>query len=149
MARYTKEQEAHIVKTYTADPVKKTVEALAEELNFPARSIIAKLSSLGVYQKKKYTSKTGEPPIKKAALADDLGNICCLHDFEVEQLEKLSKPLLKKLIELYSRKLESDPKLQNFNQLTSDPKLQNFNQLISDPKLAHYQELQQLVEQND
>lgn len=102
MARYTKEQSDAIVAAYKIKPDAETVNTLAETFKVPTRSIIAKLSSLGVYERKRYVSKSGLPPIKKATLADELGKILGLHDFEIEQLEKLSKPLITKLIEKYN-----------------------------------------------
>lgn len=100
MAKYTKEQEHFIIDTYLATPTTETVDYLAKQLNVPVRSIIAKLSGLGVYKRKVYTTKSGEPPIKKAELADALGAQLQLQDFEIEQLEKLSKALLIKLIDI-------------------------------------------------
>lgn len=107
MARYTKEQSDAIVAKYKENPTTETVEGLAEFFKVPTRSIIAKLSSLGVYEKKRYVSKNGLPPIKKATLADELGTLLNLHDFEIEQLEKLSKPLLTKLIGKFNENLGS------------------------------------------
>lgn len=100
MAKYTKEQEQQLITTYTANPTTETVEQLAKELDVPLRSIIAKLSGLGVYKKKVYTNKSGDLPVKKAELADKLGHQLGLFDFEIEQLEKLSKALLLKLLEI-------------------------------------------------
>lgn len=101
MAKYTKEQSDAIVEKYKSNPTAETVKALAEEYKVPERSIIAKLSSLGVYERKRYLSKSGLPPVKKASLADELGKLLGLHDFETEQLEKLGKPLIIKLTEIY------------------------------------------------
>ncbi len=104
MAKYTKAQENEMIEEYTANPTKETVEKIAANYHFPERSVIAKLSALGVYKKKHYTSKNGETPIKKSELADNLGSILNLQDYEVEQLEKISKPLIKKLISLFQNK---------------------------------------------
>ena len=98
MKKYTAEQELDIKTTYQLNPKSETVDLLAQKYDVPRRSIIAKLSHFNVYVAKKYVSKTGEPPIKKAELVQKLSHI--FKDFELEQLEKLSKPLIHKLISL-------------------------------------------------
>lgn len=108
MARYTTEQSDAIVAAYKLKPDMETINTLAETFKVPTRSIIAKLSSLGVYERKRYLSKSGLPPVKKATLADELGKILKLHDFEIEQLEKLSKPLITKLIGIFNENLRTN-----------------------------------------
>ena len=68
---YTDEMVEHMVAAYEDMPTLATVEALVEEFGKPKRSIISKLSSLGVYkaQPRKVT-KTGEPVVRKADIAD-------------------------------------------------------------------------------
>ena len=68
---YTDEIVEHMVAVYEDTPTLATVEALVEEVGKPKRSIISKLSSLGVYkaQPRKVT-KTGEPVVRKADIAD-------------------------------------------------------------------------------
>lgn len=105
MARYSAEDSTRMTDEYQKDPSQETVERLAAEFDVTPRSIIAKLSSLGVYQRKRYLNKSGLPPVKKASLADQLGKMLKLHDFEIEQLEKLSKPLITKLIGIYDAHL--------------------------------------------
>ena len=58
----------------TADPSRATVDRLAEEHNKSARSIIAKLSSAGVYQAPPRLSKTGDPIVRKEDLAKEIGD---------------------------------------------------------------------------
>jgi hypothetical protein len=96
MKKYTPEQEEEIKARYILNPTTETVMALALQYDVPIRSIIAKLSHFNIYQAKRYVSKTGMPPIKKAELVQQLSPI--FKDFELEQLEKLSKPLIIKLI---------------------------------------------------
>jgi hypothetical protein len=96
MKKYTFEQEEEIKARYILNPTAATVSALAAEFNVPVRSIIAKLSHFNIYKAKRYVSKSGMPPIKKAELVQKLAPI--FKDFELEQLEKLSKPLIIKLI---------------------------------------------------
>jgi len=68
---YTDEMVEHMVAVYEDTPTLATVEALVAEFGKPKRSIISKLSSLGVYkaQPRKVT-KTGEPVVRKADIAD-------------------------------------------------------------------------------
>lgn len=101
MARYTPEQETRMRENYAANP--ECIDTLAEQFGVGRRSIIAKLSSMGLYRRKGYRTKSGELPVKKATIAENLGALLNLQDFEVEQLEKLSKPLLKKLTEIYEQ----------------------------------------------
>jgi hypothetical protein len=64
------------------------VPELAKTLGVPERSVIAKLSSLGVYQRKTYLNKRGEPPEKKEVLIE---KIAALLDVNLELLESLEK----------------------------------------------------------
>ena len=67
---YTPEQTLKMVADYKSGV---SVETLAQNLGKSVRSIVAKLSREGVYQKKTYVSKTGEPVVKKDAHADAIG----------------------------------------------------------------------------
>ena len=75
----------------------------------PDRSIIAKLSSLGVYKKKEYLTKRGEVPVKKEEYIDRIAKLLDVNSEFLESLEKVNKAVLA----LISTKLgaESDPKL--------------------------------------
>ena len=95
---YTAEQTAQIVTTYTAMPTAETVANLAETLGKSVRSIVAKLSREGVYQKKVYTTKTGEAVVKKDSLADKLAEIVGLTEAEADSLTKANKTALAKII---------------------------------------------------
>lgn len=68
VVNYTEEMTSAIVAAYTANPVKATVEALAEEHDKSVRSIIAKLVREGVYQAQERVTKTGEPVVRKQDL---------------------------------------------------------------------------------
>lgn len=70
---YTEELTQLIIDEYSADPSRATVDRLAEEHSKSARSIIAKLSSAGVYQAPPRLSKTGEPIVRKEDLAKEIG----------------------------------------------------------------------------
>ena len=100
--RYTKEICDHMTAQYLAGV---SVPALAAELDVPERSIIAKLSSLGVYQKKSYLNKRGETPVKKS---EHIERIATLLNTNLELLESLEK-VNKTVLVMIERAL-SDPK---------------------------------------
>ena len=101
---YTKEICDRLIADYAAGV---PVESLADQLDVPVRSIIAKLSSLGVYQKKTYVNKRGEVPVKKS---EHIERIAHLLDCDLELLESLEK-VNKVVLRLIEQKLQqSDPK---------------------------------------
>ena len=71
---YSDELTQLIIDEYTADPTRVTVDRLAEEHNKSARSIIAKLSSAGVYKAPPRVSKNGEPITRKEDIAKEIGD---------------------------------------------------------------------------
>jgi hypothetical protein len=100
--KYTKEICDHMVAQYAAGI---SVPELAAQLDVPERSIIAKLSSLGVYQKKSYVNKRGEVPIKKS---EHIERIAVLLNTNLELLESLEK-VNKTVLVMIERAL-TDPK---------------------------------------
>ena len=95
---YTKEICDRLVLDYQAGV---PVDELAHQLQVPTRSIIAKLSSLGVYQKKSYLNKRGEVPVKKS---EHIEQIATLLDCDLELLESLEK-VNKVVLKLIQQKL--------------------------------------------
>lgn len=91
---YTEELTQLIIDEYTADPTRATVDRLAEEHGKSARSIIAKLSSAGVYQAPPRVSKTGEAIVRKEDLAAEIGE---WFGIDVPTLAKAGKLDLKRL----------------------------------------------------
>lgn len=89
--RYTKEICDHMVAQYAAGV---SVPELAVALEVPERSVIAKLSSLGVYQKKAYLNKQGLPPVRKSEYIDKLAVLLHCHPDQLESLEKVNKTVL-------------------------------------------------------
>lgn len=85
---YTPELTQLIIDEYKADPTRATVDRLAEEHGKPARSIIAKLSSAGVYQAPPRLSKTGDPITRKEDLVKEIGEWFGL---EIPSLAKAGK----------------------------------------------------------
>ena len=78
------------------------VEQIAEALEVPVRSVISKLSSLGVYKKKVYLTKRGETPVKKSEYIE---RIAISLDMDLELLESLEKTN-KSLLMVISERLE-------------------------------------------
>jgi hypothetical protein len=70
------------------------VPELARTLGVPERSVIAKLSSLGVYQRKTYLNKRGEPPEKKEVLIEKIAKLLDCNLELLESLEKANKNVL-------------------------------------------------------
>ena len=94
VVNYTAEQTAAMVADYQAGV---TTAQIAEKLGKTVRSVVAKLSREGVYQKKEYTTKTGEKAVKKDAHADAIGAILKMTENEIESLTKANKTALVKI----------------------------------------------------
>lgn len=92
---YTQDQVEYIVNQYRLKPDRETVENLANELDKSVKSIIGKLSREGVYRKTEYTTKTGEKPITKLELVQDLETLLELENNALAGLEKAPKTVLK------------------------------------------------------
>lgn len=89
--KYTPEVSVKLVEDYKAGV---PISSLAEQLGVPERSIIAKLASLGAYQKKQYLNKRGEPPVKKEEYIDRLAKLLNVNIDRLESLEKVNKSVL-------------------------------------------------------
>lgn len=89
--KYTKEITDKIIDEYREGT---PIEVIAETLGVPDRSVIAKLSSLGVYQKKQYLNKRGQVPVKKQAHIEDLAKLLSVPSDQLESLEKVNKSVL-------------------------------------------------------
>ena len=98
-ANYTQEQVEHMVEEYTAEPTRETVENLAEEMDKSVKSIIGKLSREGVYKKTVYKTKTGEDPVTKKEIVEELAELLVIDYQAVAGLEKAPKSALKILRE--------------------------------------------------
>jgi len=103
--KYTPESTKKLVEDYESGV---TVVELAQQLEVPERSIIAKLSSLGVYQKKQYLNKRGEVPTKKSEHIEKIAELLNCNLELLESLEKVNKQVL--LMIERNLQLKSDPK---------------------------------------
>ena len=95
-ANYTQEMVDTISFDYSANPTRATVDALAEKFEKTPRSIIAKLSAMGIYQKAERVTKRGEPVVMKAELVAQVQNAI---GRELPSLNKMTKPDLQFMID--------------------------------------------------
>lgn len=90
--KYTTE----LVQKITADRnLGATPAEIALKYELPERSVIAKLSSLGLYQRKKYVNKQGEPPVKKEVYVERIAKLLGKDVELLESLEKVNKNVLR------------------------------------------------------
>jgi len=92
---YTDEMLDIMREEYVVEPTRETVESLAIQFSKTPRSIIAKLSAMGIYQKQERVTKRGEPVIMKAELIQQVQNAV---GRELPSLAKMTKPDLNNLI---------------------------------------------------
>jgi len=94
---YSEDDTARIVSEYENDPSRVTVDRLADEFKKSARSIIGKLAKEGVYQRVEYRTKTGEVPVTKLEIVEEIqSQLGCK---TLTGLEKSPKETLKVLLE--------------------------------------------------
>jgi len=98
---YTPEQTAMMAEMFTADnPARHAdAKALAEKMGKAAKSVVAKLTVMGLYQAKTYVTKTGEAVQKKDDTADAIGAILQLSEAEASSLAKANKTVLVKIFD--------------------------------------------------
>src|SRR6056300_1549157 len=96
---YTQDQVEYITNQYRLNPSRETVQNLAIELDKSIKSIIGKLSREGVYKKTEYTTKTGEKPVTKLELVQELADLLAIDISQLAGLEKAPKTALKALKE--------------------------------------------------
>jgi hypothetical protein len=89
-----------MVNLYRINPSRETVENLAEEMNKSIKSIIGKLSREGVYEKTVYKTKTGEDPVTKKELVEELSELVGIEYSMISGLEKSPKIDLKRLVDI-------------------------------------------------
>lgn len=94
--KYTQEITDKLKEDYLT--LNRPVEEIAQDLDIPKRSVIAKLSSLGIYKKKPYVDKTGRPPIKKSTFIEILSTRLRIPVEQLDSLEKVNKRILETLV---------------------------------------------------
>jgi hypothetical protein len=94
---YTEEVTAFLVEKYTENPSMETVVLLAEKYDKTVKSIIGKLSREGVYQRAVYTNKSGEAPVTKVELVNNIAENLGIEVESLLGLDKSPKSALKEL----------------------------------------------------
>ena len=97
MSNYTEEMTEAMIREYTEKPTPETVEMLAEMFDRSKKSIIGKLSREGVYRREVYVSKTGEKPITKMEIVNNIAEGLGIESTNLAGLEKSPKAALKNL----------------------------------------------------
>lgn len=92
--RYTAEHEAVMLEKYTNNPEKETVEVLAKDFGVSTRSVVGKLSRMGIYKKVSYTPKYAEKPISKEEIVEHLASELGIDPDRLIGLAKSQKPAL-------------------------------------------------------
>ena len=92
---YTDEMVARMEEVYSANPTRATAEALAEEMDKPVRSVIAKLSNMGIYKAQARVTKSGVPVVRKEEI---VAQIQATVGVEVPTLAKATKQDLQILL---------------------------------------------------
>ena len=94
-SNYTQDQVEFMVNQYRLKPDRETVDMLADNLDKSIKSIIGKLSREGVYRKAVYKTKTGEIPVTKAQLVENLALLLEIPSSKIMGLEKAPKQDIK------------------------------------------------------
>ncbi len=105
--KYTKEMLDKMTADYTRGV---SVAEISASLEVPERSVIAKLSALGIYKKKEYLNKRGERPIKKEEYIERISKLLDINTDLLESLEKVTKTalmLMDKKISLLKETIEN------------------------------------------
>ena len=89
--KYTLEKTNQLVELYKTNT---PIHQIAGVLEVPERSVIAKLSSLGVYRRKEYLNKRGEIPVKKESYIEKIAELLNTDLDLLESLEKCNKSVL-------------------------------------------------------
>ena len=94
--QYDKETTDKLVSMYNGGS---SAEEIAEALNLSTRSVIGKLSSLGIYKKKQYLNKLGQPPVKKEEYVARIADLLEAPLDTLDSLEKANKRVLQMIEE--------------------------------------------------
>lgn len=89
--KYTPELTKRVLELYQNGM---TAQEIGCQIDAPERSVIAKLSNLGVYQKKQYLTKRGEVPIKKEEYISKIAVLLGVEEDQLESLTKVNKSIL-------------------------------------------------------
>lgn len=110
--RYTKEQEEKLRRLYLDE--KWSVEDISNEMNLSTRSIVTKLSLMRIYVRRQYRDKTGERPISKSELVEQIAPYLNMPVEVMSSLEKANKTILKRILDKLQ---ETSPEIENLEEL--------------------------------
>lgn len=101
---YTPEMEARMAEVYvpSAEQAEREtqVKELANEFNKSTRSVVAKLTTLGLYVPKVYVTKKNEKPVSKAELVAKLESFV---GASLESFEKATKKDLETVLTAFNK----------------------------------------------
>ena len=89
--KYDKENTEKLIQLYKEH---QDAQIVADLLGVPKRSAVAKLTSLGLYKRVEYTSKSGERPVKKEEYIERIAELLEVSIEIIESLEKANKNVL-------------------------------------------------------
>lgn len=92
---YTEEMVEELTAAYQGTPTRATVDEYAEKFGKSPRSVIAKLSTMGIYKTPPRTTKAGKPIVKKEELVSE---VCAALQVELPSLVKANKQDLERLV---------------------------------------------------
>jgi hypothetical protein len=105
---YTAEMVSSMTDQYEAEPTMATVEALASQFSKPKRSIISKLSNLGIYvPASKGKTKSGAPVVRKDELVEQIQDALGTN-LSLPSLGKATKSDLLTLLAIVETNAEAD-----------------------------------------
>lgn len=110
--KYTEEQEKELRSLYESlegdspEIVKESLTRWATENGKGYRSVVAKLTSMGIYSKPGYVTKTGKAAIKKDHLVNAIAAVLGVAAELVDDLTKVNKATLERLLEALNSKSE-------------------------------------------
>lgn len=90
----TKEMSEMYTKGISVTEISTRLAVHNDGLPVAERSVIAKLSSLGIYKKKEYLTKRGEVPVKKEEYITRISRLLDVNAEMLESLEKVNKGVL-------------------------------------------------------
>lgn len=111
--KYTEEQENDLRSLYESldgdspEIIKESLTRWATENGKGYRSVVAKLTSMGIYSKPGYVTKTGKAVIKKDHLVNAIAVVLGVAAEVVDDLTKVNKATLERLLEALNSKSES------------------------------------------
>ena len=107
--KYSEDQVNDLILCYEEDPTRETVDMLAMRYDVSPRSIIGKLSKLGIYKSSRYQPKYGVQVTSKAEMVTHLEHAL---DVSLDGLSNAQKPALLRLVKRLSE-LGVVPELEN------------------------------------